>query len=120
MKDKRKVLLELRTSDSRAAEQWVMHSTAQQRLLFDHEYEYAPFAQVFASDDASVAPVTIAPVELDVVESPASVDCVLHLSPDEVCTCGHRQSLFFPFPVFPVLFHLSILGSILSRDDGLR
>lgn len=60
-----------------------MQSTSQQRLVFDDKYDYARFAPAFAGDDGSCAPI-IGPVEVDVVESSASVDCVLRLTAEEV------------------------------------
>lgn len=89
-----KVLLELHASDSRAVEEWLMHSTVQQRLIFDDRFEYSPFASTFASDDAALPPVNIAPLELDVAKSAASVDCLMHLTQEEVSTCEPRQGLF--------------------------
>ena len=80
-------MLEVRATDARAAEDWVLHATAQQRLVF-RSYRFAPFAELIFPGGHDVAcdpdPVQIGGIELDVVDSPASVNCMLELTPEEV------------------------------------
>ena len=84
---KSSVVLEVRATDARAAESWVMHAMVQQRLAF-YSHRFAPFAEEIFPGGPDLAcdrdPVHIGGLELDVVDSPASVNCMVELTADEV------------------------------------
>ena len=86
MQGRKTTVLEVRATDARAAEIWAMHATTQQRLFFDSD-RFAPYADLVlpsGGEDVVLDPVYVGGVKLDVVDSAASVECMVTLTVEEV------------------------------------